>query len=84
MGGSPNLGFNFGIVLEATYKIQPLINGGDMTNVDMIFPANKSSDFFDALVSYGGSMPSKLASVSLISWNASPSVVSSISLHTPR
>lgn len=69
------LGFNFGIVVSATYKIQPLINNGQMTNVDMIFPANQSLAFFNALESYSGSMPSNLAAVSLINYNGSTSKV---------
>ncbi|KAG9826263.1 hypothetical protein KCU98_g648, partial [Aureobasidium melanogenum] len=79
-GSNPDLfwgirgaGFNFGIVLSATYKIQPLINKGQITNVDFIFPRNLSSAYFDALQTYNGSMPSKLATVSLINYNESTS-----------
>jgi len=69
-------GANFGIITSATYKLHPQINGGQLTNVDFAFPANQSSAFFNALASYNGSMPAKLASVSLITYDATAKAVS--------
>ncbi|RDW79379.1 hypothetical protein BP6252_04017 [Coleophoma cylindrospora] len=68
--GLRGAGFNFGIVVSATYTIHELTNSGQVMSADMIIPANMSSAYFEALQSYNGSMPELLATVTLITYSA--------------
>lgn len=52
-------GANFGIITSATHNVHKLQNDGDVTNFDLIFPANMSPSFFKALESFNGTMPEK-------------------------
>ncbi|KAH9890257.1 hypothetical protein F4778DRAFT_378444 [Xylariomycetidae sp. FL2044] len=63
-------GANFGIITSATYQVHELTNGGQIMNVDLIFPANTSSAYFSLLESYGESLPPELATVSIINFDS--------------
>jgi len=67
--GIRGAGANFGIITSATFNIHPLLNDGQVMNVDFIFPADMSSAYFNALQSFDGSMPEELASITLIEYN---------------
>ncbi|EON95592.1 putative fad-binding domain-containing protein [Phaeoacremonium minimum UCRPA7] len=66
-------GANFGIVTQATYKLNHIIpgvnGGGGIVNLDMVFPANKSAAYFNVIESLAGgpgcSLPAKLGLISL-------------------
>ncbi|KAL8880299.1 MAG: hypothetical protein Q9198_002268, partial [Flavoplaca austrocitrina] len=64
--GLRGAGANLGVVVSASYQAHKLVNQGQILNADLIFPANKSKEYFDVLHSFIGKMPAKLAIVSLI------------------
>ncbi|QSZ36199.1 hypothetical protein DSL72_007325 [Monilinia vaccinii-corymbosi] len=71
--GIRGAGANFGVITSATYRVQPLINGGIFTSVDMIFPASKNVSYFNTLASMAngnGTFPAKLAAISNIVYNS--------------
>ncbi|KAI0886282.1 uncharacterized protein GGS22DRAFT_199566 [Annulohypoxylon maeteangense] len=47
--GIRGAGFNFGIVVSATYRLHPLYNRGIWTNADLLFPPEKNVTYFDAV-----------------------------------
>lgn len=65
--GLRGAGANLGVVVSATYQAHKLVNQGQILNADLIFPANKSKEYFDVLQSFTGKkLPAKLAIVTLI------------------
>ncbi|KAI1379509.1 hypothetical protein F4677DRAFT_442487 [Hypoxylon crocopeplum] len=54
-------GANFGIVTSATYMVPKAINGGNVANLNYLFPGSKSRDVFTYLASLDGEMPAQLA-----------------------
>jgi hypothetical protein len=79
-------GANFGIVTSATYQLHKIDTDssydGHVTNIDMVFPANKSADYFDTAVnSFNGSLPADVASETIVMYDAEANAVSS-SPHT--
>ncbi|KAL8988161.1 MAG: hypothetical protein Q9177_002723 [Variospora cf. flavescens] len=65
--GLRGAGANLGVVVSATYQAHKLVNQGQILNADLIFPANKSKEYFDVLQSFTGkNLPAKLAIVTLI------------------
>ncbi|KAI0200233.1 hypothetical protein F4808DRAFT_461098 [Astrocystis sublimbata] len=64
-------GANFGIITYATYRLHRITKSNrKVTNVDMIFPANMSSLYFDTIIaSYNGSLPPLLAAETIISYD---------------
>ena len=70
-------GANFGVVTSVTYRLHKRCSEkGEVTNIDMIFPAEMSSAYFKALESYGA-MPERLASVSVIHYSQDTNKVGS-------
>ena len=63
--GIRGAGANLGVITSATYQAHKLLNQGQILNADLIFPANKSKDYFDVLQSFSGKMPAKLAVITL-------------------
>jgi hypothetical protein len=53
--GMRGVGFNFGIVVAATYQVYDLTNGGVVINADFLFPA------FQYFKSLGNDLPAELA-----------------------
>jgi FAD/FMN-containing dehydrogenase len=62
-------GANFGVVTSATYKLTPLVNKGQVTNVDFIIPPNLTKQYFDALAKFENKLPPQLATISLLHYN---------------
>ncbi|KAI2621293.1 hypothetical protein GGR54DRAFT_96721 [Hypoxylon sp. NC1633] len=54
-------GPNFGIVTSATFRVPRAVNGGNMTNVNYLFPGSKSRDVFTYLATLDDEMPGPLA-----------------------
>lgn len=70
--GIRGAGANFGILTSATYKLSPVVNGGNMYSYDMVFPAEKSKEYWDVLASYDGgssALPAKLAVVTSVEYD---------------
>jgi hypothetical protein len=68
-------GANFGVVTSATYNLHRIPSSGayngTVVNFDMVWPANMTSDYFEALAnSYGGSLPAKLSSQAIVLYDA--------------
>lgn len=78
--GIRGAGANFGIITVATYKLTPLHNGGQVTNVDLIFGAASNASYFEVLASFEGNMPAELAIITDIVYNATAGAVSTYSL----
>lgn len=54
-------GHNFGIVLEATYKVYPQLNEGRHFVVDFEFELDKVEDIFEAVNAISNPMPKEVA-----------------------
>lgn len=74
--GIRGAGANLGVVTSATYKAHKLVNQGEILNADLIFPANKSREYFDVLEALSGKMPAKLAVITLIYYDPAAQAVS--------
>ncbi|OJJ83639.1 FAD-binding oxidoreductase [Aspergillus glaucus CBS 516.65] len=64
--GVRGAGFNFGIIISATFKLHRLAdnNNGEILTADFIIPANKTLFYFDWLESLSETMPPNAAGVS--------------------
>ncbi len=67
--GLRGAGFNFAIVLYATYKIADLTNKGAVMSADFVFPASANLSFFEATSSFQDIMPAELSLFNFITWN---------------
>ena len=77
--GIRGAGGNFGIITSATYRVQPMINGGMFTSIDMVFPASKNVSYFNTLASMvngKGTFPAKLAAISNVIYDTASNQVS--------
>ncbi|KAI4236998.1 MAG: hypothetical protein LQ349_002185 [Xanthoria aureola] len=68
--GMRGAGFNYGVVVNATYKVHPLTNGGEVQAVDFIFTREQNETFFKRLASFQGTLPPELALLTYVGWNA--------------
>ncbi|KEY70387.1 hypothetical protein S7711_09361 [Stachybotrys chartarum IBT 7711] len=59
--GLRGAGANFGIVVEATYRMYDLTNHGEVTVIDLVFPASANQSFFRTLHAYDDALPAELA-----------------------
>lgn len=59
--GLKGAGANFGIVIEATFKLHKAPNNGQILNVDFILPASANASYFDMLAKLDGTLPTELA-----------------------
>lgn len=66
--GIRGAGFNFGIVLSATYRIYELPNKGQVMNADFVFPANSSRRHWELLRSFEKDQPAGLSLVSTVTY----------------
>lgn len=60
-------GFNFGIVVEATYTIYDLTNDGSVLNADFKFPPSANGTYFEILNSFIDTQPPELSLYTIIS-----------------
>jgi FAD/FMN-containing dehydrogenase len=67
--GIRGAGFNFGIVLSATYRIYDLRNGGNVTNADFVFPFEKGSELLRVIKRWEDHQPEALAIAMASMWN---------------
>lgn len=82
--GLRGAGFNFGIVLSATYKITDLTNRGSVMNADLVFRASDNVSYFNALKTFQDKLPAELALYTLIDYNTTHGGVSlTLSLSQP-
>jgi hypothetical protein len=68
--GIRGAGANFGIITSATYNLHPLPNEGNIFTIDLIFPANMTSEFFKAVETFNGSMPKEMAGIAIMTFDA--------------
>jgi fumiquinazoline A oxidase len=62
-------GFNFGIVLSATYQVYDSTNRGMFKNADFLFPANASTTAFEYFNSMENDLPAELALIFQTGYN---------------
>ncbi|KAI5918413.1 hypothetical protein F4810DRAFT_576182 [Camillea tinctor] len=67
--GIRGAGANFGIITEATFQLNPVPNGGNIFTSDLIFPANMTNEFFQAVESYNNVFPAEMAGIVIMSWD---------------
>lgn len=88
--GVRGAGFNFGIVISATYKLHRLAdnNNGEILTADFIIPANKTLFYFDWLESLSETMPPNAAGVSRFQFDSTTKevsrIISLLGTHTPN
>lgn len=67
--GMRGAGFNFGVVIHATYRVFPLTNGGEVQVADFIFNKEQNETFFKTLASLSGTLPPELALLTYVDFN---------------
>ncbi|KAL8645999.1 MAG: hypothetical protein Q9226_007051, partial [Calogaya cf. arnoldii] len=67
--GIRGAGFNFGIVVSATYKVFDLTNNGQVVNADFLFTANQSIAIFEYFKSFETTLPAELALILQTGYN---------------
>ena len=80
--GLRGAGTNFGVILEATYRVSNLTNKGLVMNADMVFPASANTSYFETLATYQGTLSPELSLFTLIDYNMTHGGVSHIT--SPR
>ncbi|KAL9005330.1 MAG: hypothetical protein Q9188_001894 [Gyalolechia gomerana] len=68
--GMRGAGFNYGVVINATYTVSPLTNGGEVQVVDFIFSKEQNEPFFKTLASLSGTLPPEMALLTYVDYNA--------------
>lgn len=75
--GIRGAGFQFGVVLSATYRIVEPTNQGSVTNADFIFPANVNETYFQIHKTFQDNIPAALSLSTLIRYDTISGSVSS-------
>ena len=68
--GMRGAGFNFGIVLSATYQVYEQTNGGQVVNADFLFPVNGSSAVLEFFKSFEKDQPAELSLIMQMGYNS--------------
>ena len=68
--GLRGAGFNYGIVVSATYTVYDLTNQGSVMNADFLFPLNESTAVFQYFKSLETTQPAELALIFETGFNA--------------
>jgi FAD/FMN-containing dehydrogenase len=74
--GLRGAGFNFGFVLNATYRIYDAAPGGMNLNADFAFPASAARSFYQAIHDNVATMAAPLCIATALTWNPSLNMVS--------
>ncbi|TAQ85517.1 hypothetical protein B7494_g6173 [Chlorociboria aeruginascens] len=64
--GIRGAGFNYGIVVEATFEAHNLTNGGSVLNADFKFAPSLNGTYFEILKSFEGNLPAPLSLFTLV------------------
>lgn len=67
--GIRGAGFNFGIVIEATYEVYDLTNGGNVQVADLIYTKDQQEAFFKTLASLQDTLPPELTLLTYVDFN---------------
>ncbi|KAL8940821.1 MAG: hypothetical protein Q9216_002610 [Gyalolechia sp. 2 TL-2023] len=69
--GMRGAGFNYGVVINATYTVSPLTNGGEVQVVDFIFSKEQNETFFNTLATMSAdTLPPEMALLTYVDYNA--------------
>ena len=66
--GMRGAGFNYGVVLSATYRAYDLPQNGQFVNADFVFPANASTHHWQLLQRFAANQPAGLSLVTTITY----------------
>jgi FAD/FMN-containing dehydrogenase len=69
-------GANFGIVVDATFRMYDMTNDGQATVIDLVFPAVANQSYYRTLETYGEDMPTNLALTAVAIYNREAGMVS--------
>ncbi|ELR03672.1 hypothetical protein GMDG_06315 [Pseudogymnoascus destructans 20631-21] len=58
--GMRGAGANFGIVTSATFHLHDLLNSGDLTSIDLLYPGSANATIYEALKTYDDDIPNEL------------------------
>lgn len=67
--GIRGAGFNFGFVLNATYRVYDEAPNGQNLNADFQYPYNASAAFYQALKTQVSKMPPPLCITTYVQWD---------------
>ncbi|RFU27488.1 hypothetical protein B7463_g8856, partial [Scytalidium lignicola] len=67
--GLRGAGFNYGIVVKATYEVHNLTNNGSVLNADFKFAPSLNGTYFELLKSFEGKIPAPLSLFTLVIWD---------------
>jgi FAD/FMN-containing dehydrogenase len=74
--GIRGAGFNFGIVLEATYQIYDQVPNGLHLNADFIFPVTQAKSYFQALKKKSKNLEKELSVITYVVFDPASNQVS--------
>ncbi|KAI5853645.1 hypothetical protein GGS23DRAFT_601730 [Durotheca rogersii] len=69
--GIRGAGFNFGVILSATYRIYDEVPNGLHFSADYEFPISSAKPFYQALKDEAANMPAPLCITTSLTWNSS-------------
>ena len=75
-------GFNFGIIVSATYQVYNASNGGQFLNADFQFPASSNTTHWEILKSFDATLPPSLSLTSSVAYNSTTGQVCRVYLST--
>lgn len=75
--GLRGAGWNFGIVVEATFEVYDATWGGDVLEGDMRFPASLNESYWKALAALDETLPDILSITTVLSYSAATNSVGS-------
>lgn len=76
--GIRGAGFNFGFILNATFRVYDQVNNGMHMNADFLYPANITQSFFEKLAKEAENMPAAFSIDTGAAYNVDYNAVSSL------
>ena len=67
--GIRGAGWNFGVVLNATFRVYDQVPNGMHMNADFVYPSNITEPFYEVLREEAKNMPAALSLASALTWN---------------